>query len=116
MPSGFDSSAGTMPSPVAFVPWQHQPWEPLFANVAWTFSPQVPGGLDTVEVAIGAGAAGAPITGTDRRYLTAVVSKVLDSAMVSKRVARYDGKLMWWDVSKKEATRTVAEACMRLAA
>ncbi|HZN93861.1 MAG TPA: hypothetical protein VFB81_14215, partial [Myxococcales bacterium] len=85
--------AGVVPGPVAFMPWQ-QPWDPLFANVTYTYQPAAEGALGPVDAAIGA-PQGPAIAGVEeRRLLAASVTKVLDSAMISKMVADQYGELI----------------------
>ena len=43
---------GVVPGPIAFMPWQ-QPWDPLFANVSYTYQPASEGPLGPVDAAIG---------------------------------------------------------------
>jgi hypothetical protein len=81
---------GEMPSEVAYMPWQPRSWEPLFANISYTYDPAAPGPLGPVDMSLGS-SQGAPIQGTERRLLGASVARILDSAIVSKMVLGPDG-------------------------
>jgi len=82
------------PSPIAFTPWEAQPWSPLFAKFEYTFNPRPVGALDQVDVGlveIPADDASKAIAGSETQLLTPSLAYLLERALVSNQVAMDKG-------------------------